>query len=114
MKQGESIPGLIGWEFHGDPPSDLLGLEIVGQGTAWQGSVNPSPWTATMYPSPQGIYVFNAATIFWAKACVCHRGTRYPGAIGVGPTVPIRAYSKSPPTCFVAQAAKPEMEMCGR
>jgi hypothetical protein len=67
MKQGDSIPGLIGWEFHGDPPADLPGLEIVGQGTAWSGGVTPSPWTATIYPGPKGNYVFNAATIFWAQ-----------------------------------------------
>jgi hypothetical protein len=67
MKQGDFVPGLIGWEYHGDPPSDLPGLEIVGQGVAWQGGVNPSPWTATIYPGPKENYVFNAATIFWAQ-----------------------------------------------
>ena len=67
MKQGDSVPGLIGWEYHGDPPTDLPGLEIVGQGTAWQGGVKPSPWVATIYPGPKGNYVFNASTIFWAQ-----------------------------------------------
>ncbi|WP_197455100.1 N,N-dimethylformamidase beta subunit family domain-containing protein [Stieleria varia] len=67
MKQGDRIPGLIGWEYHGDPPSDLPGLEIVGQGTAWQGGTNPSPWTATIYPGPKDNFVFNAATIFWSQ-----------------------------------------------
>jgi hypothetical protein len=67
MQRGDSVPGLIGWEYHGDPPADLPGLEIVGQGTAWQGGVNPSPWTATIYPGPKGNYVFNASTIFWAQ-----------------------------------------------
>ena len=36
MKLGETIPGLIGWEYHGDPPSDLAGLEIIAEGTALQ------------------------------------------------------------------------------
>ena len=67
MKKGDSVPGLIGWEYHGDPPTDLPGLEIVGQGTAWQGGVNPSPWVATIYPGPKGNYVFNASTIFWSQ-----------------------------------------------
>ena len=67
MKRGEGVPGLIGWEYHGDPPTDLPGLEIVGQGTAWQGGVKPSPWTATIYPGPKRNYVFNASTIFWAQ-----------------------------------------------
>ena len=30
MKKGDRIPGLIGWEYHGDPPTDIPGLEIVG------------------------------------------------------------------------------------
>ena len=63
MKKGDRLPGLIGWEYHGDPPTDLPGLEVVAQGTAFQGGVNPSPWTATNYPGPKGNYVFNAATI---------------------------------------------------
>lgn len=67
MKHGDSVPGLIGWEYHGDPPKDLPGLEIVGGGTAFQGGVNPQQWTATVYPGPKGNFVFNASTIFWAQ-----------------------------------------------
>lgn len=66
VKQGDSIPGLIGWEFHGQP-ADIPGMEVVAGGTAWQGGVNPSNWTATIYPGPKGNFVFNAATIFWAQ-----------------------------------------------
>jgi len=67
VKDGDSIPGLIGWEYHGQP-ADIDGLEIVGAGTAWQGGVNPQQWTATIYPGPKHNFVFNAATIFWAQA----------------------------------------------
>lgn len=28
MKNGNGIPGLVGWEWHGDP-ADLPGLEVV-------------------------------------------------------------------------------------
>jgi hypothetical protein len=66
VKAGDKIPGLIGWEYHGDP-ADLPGLEVVAGGTAWQGGVNPQQWTATIYPGPKGNFVFNAATIFWAQ-----------------------------------------------
>jgi hypothetical protein len=66
VKQGDSIPGLIGWEYHGQP-ADIAGLEVVAGGTAWQGGVNPQQWTATIYPGPKGNFVFNAATIFWAQ-----------------------------------------------
>lgn len=66
VKAGDRIPGLIGWEYHGQP-ADIPGLEVVAAGTAWQGGVNPQRWTATIYPGPKGNYVFNAATIFWAQ-----------------------------------------------
>lgn len=68
MKSEDAIPGLVGWEYHGDPPSDLPGLEVVAEGTAWQGGVRPQHWTATIYPGPKGNFVFNAATIFWCQA----------------------------------------------
>jgi hypothetical protein len=67
MKAGEHIPGLVGWEYHGDPPTDIPGLEVVGTGTALVGGVKPQRWTATIYPGPKGNFVFNAATIFWAQ-----------------------------------------------
>jgi hypothetical protein len=68
MKRGDRIPGLIGWEYHGDPPSDIPGLEVVAGGTAWQGGVRPQQWQSVIYPGPKGNYVFNASTIFWAQA----------------------------------------------
>lgn len=67
MKKGDSVPGLIGWEYHGDPPADIPGLEVVGEGTAMQGGVNPQQWTATIYPGPKGNFVWNASTIFWCQ-----------------------------------------------
>ena len=67
MKKGERIPGLIGWEYHGDPPEDIPGLEIVAEGMAMQGGVNPQHWTATIYPGPKDNFVFNASTIFWCQ-----------------------------------------------
>ena len=66
MKKGESIPGMVGWEYHGDP-AKIPGLEVVAGGTAWQGGVNPQQWTATIYPGPKNNFVFNAATIWWAQ-----------------------------------------------
>lgn len=67
MQAGDRIPGLIGWEYHGDPPKDIPGLEIVAEGTALQGGVNPQHWTATIYPGPKNNFVFNASTIFWCQ-----------------------------------------------
>ena len=67
MKKGDHVPGLIGWEYHGDPPADLPGLEVVAEGTAWVGGTQPQHWTATVYPGPKGNFVFNASTIFWCQ-----------------------------------------------
>lgn len=66
MKKGDRIPGLIGWEYHGQP-ADIPGLEVVGGGTAWVGGVQPQQWTATVYTGPKGNVVFNASTIFWVQ-----------------------------------------------
>lgn len=67
VKQGDRIPGLIGWEYHGDPPSDLPGLEVVAEGVALQGGTVPQRWAATLYPGPRDNFVFNASTIFWVQ-----------------------------------------------
>lgn len=66
VKKGDRIPGLVGWEYHGDPAS-IPGLEVVAEGTAWVGGQTPQRWTATIYPGPKGNFVFNASTIFWAQ-----------------------------------------------
>ena len=78
MNEGERIPGLIGWEYHGDPPTDLRGLEIVAEGTALQGGTNPQHWTATIYPGPSNNFVFNASTIWWSQALSSPPGHQLP------------------------------------
>jgi hypothetical protein len=40
VKKGDRIPGLIGWEYHG-APANIPGLEVVAEGTAWQGGEIP-------------------------------------------------------------------------
>jgi hypothetical protein len=66
IKQGESIPGLVGWEYHGDP-AEIPGLAVVGTGKAWVSGQTPQTWTATVYEGPKGNVVFNASSIFWAQ-----------------------------------------------
>ena len=67
MKKGDAIRGLIGWEYHGDAPADLPGLEILGGGTCWQGGHNPQQWQAVIFDGPKGNFIFNASTIWWAQ-----------------------------------------------
>lgn len=67
MKKGDRIPGLIGWEWHGDP-APIQGLEIVASGPTQSapGKPNGGTYTATIYPGPKQNFVFNAATCWWA------------------------------------------------
>ncbi len=66
MKKGDLVRGLVGWEFHGDPP-DIPGLEVLARGTALRGGTQPKQWEATIYPGPKDNFVFNASTIFWCQ-----------------------------------------------
>ncbi len=67
MKQGEGIPGLVGWEWHGDP-ANIPGLEVVATAPTQSapGKPNKGQFTATVYPGPLGNIVFNAGTCWWA------------------------------------------------
>ncbi len=67
MKQGDGIPGLVGWEWHGDP-APIPSLEIVAAGPTQSspGKANGGTFTATVYPGLRGNFVFNAATCWWA------------------------------------------------
>ncbi len=66
MMQGDSIPGLVGWEHHG-APAKIPGLEVIAEGLVWAGGTTPSRYTATIFPGPKKNFVFNAATIFWVQ-----------------------------------------------
>jgi hypothetical protein len=67
MKKGEGIPGLVGWEWHGDP-APIPGLEVVASAPTQSapGKLNGGTFTATVYPGPRDNIVFNAATCWWA------------------------------------------------
>lgn len=66
MKRGEAIPGLVGWEWHGDP-ADIPGLEVVATGPTSDGHGHPhGVYASTMYPGPLGNAVFNASSCWWA------------------------------------------------
>lgn len=66
MRKGDRIPGLVGWEFHGEP-AKIAGLEVVAEGSTFTGNDRESHYTATIYPGPKNNFVFNASTIFWSQ-----------------------------------------------
>ena len=67
MKNGDRIPGVIGWEWHGDP-APIPSLKIVATGPTEDspGHPNGGIYTATIYQGPKDNFVFNAATCWWA------------------------------------------------
>ena len=66
MQAGDGIPGLVGWEWHGDP-APIPSLEIVASGKTQSapGILNDGEYTSTLYQGPKGNWVFNASTIWW-------------------------------------------------
>lgn len=79
MKEGDGIPGLVGWEWHGDP-APIPGLEVLASAATFSepGKPNGGEFTATLYPGPQGNLVFNASTIWWADGLSAPPGYRRP------------------------------------
>ena len=67
MQRGDSVPGLVGWEFHGDPDTARAGLEIVAEGKVWAGGTRLGQYAATVFEGPKKNIVFNASTIFWSQ-----------------------------------------------
>ena len=83
MKKGDSIKGLLGWEWHGAPRMDLPGMNVVAEGDALINGRTVGRYTATVYDGPQGNIVFNAATIWWANGIASPPGHMNPRRHGV-------------------------------
>jgi hypothetical protein len=86
MKEGDGIPGLVGWEWHGEP-AQIAGLEIVAKGETNSGA-GRGIYTSTVYPGPKGNFVFNAATCWWADGLAAPPGYLHPKAHGAEPKGP--------------------------
>ena len=101
MKAGDGIPGLVGWEYHGDP-ADIPGLEIVATGPTHDDGKKPNggTYTATIYPGPKNNFVFNAATCWWADALSAPPGYIRPTIYHAprGPAAALRELRVSLPT----------------
>jgi hypothetical protein len=80
MGEGDAIPNLVGHEWHGAPPEDIEGLEIVSTGPTHDPAVGPGVYTATVYPGPHGNVVFNAATCWWSSGLAQPPGYQRPAS----------------------------------
>lgn len=83
MKNGDSIKGLVGWEWHGAPRMDLPGMSVVAEGDAFVKGKKRGRYTATLYDGPKDNVVFNAATIWWANGISSPPGHLNPRRHGV-------------------------------
>ncbi len=99
MKAGDRIPGLVGWEYHGDPPADLPDWRSWLRGRRCPAECGPQHWTATIYPGPKKNFVFNASTIFWAQGLSDPPGHTLPWSHWTRPHGPDDASSRSLTTC---------------
>ena len=83
MKKGDSVKGIVGWEWHGAPAKNLPGLQVVAEGETSINGKKPGHYTATIYDGPKGNIVFNAATIWWANGLSSPPGHVNPSRHGV-------------------------------
>lgn len=83
MKKGDSIKGLLGWEWHGAPAMGLPGMNVVAEGDATINGKRVGHYSSTLYDGPKGNVVFNAATIWWANGLSNPPGHKTPVRHGV-------------------------------
>lgn len=103
MKKGDRVPGLVGWEFHGDP-ADIPGLEIVAEGLALSGGVRPVRWTATIYiRDRRGTSCSMPRLSGGRRGLLPRRATFCLGPTASGRTGRMRAFKGSPTICCIAR-----------
>ncbi len=99
LKDGDKIPAMIGWEFHGPPSPNIEGLVEVAGSVVWQmgdaGASRPGTkekvHSSVVYPGPKGNWVFNAGTIWWPEALA-----QPPGHIPAGYNPEMRTFGVNP------------------
>ncbi len=80
MEKDESIPGLVGWEHHGEPDPEIQGLEILAEGKVLTGGGREGKYTSVIFPGPKDNFIFNASTVFWAQGLASPPGHCLPYA----------------------------------
>ena len=86
VKAGDRIPGLVGWEFHGDPAA-IPGNEVVASAPTQSapGEPNGGIFAATVYPGPRANWVFNASTCWWGDGLAAPPGYLRPSVYTTPP-----------------------------
>ena len=67
MKLNDSIPDLVGWEYHGPPMRDDPSLVVLAKGKTrrYRDETNRE-YAAVLYTAAKGNFVFNASSCWWA------------------------------------------------
>jgi hypothetical protein len=79
LKNGDVIPDLVGWEYHGPPLRNDPSLVVLAQSKLddkWK--PDPDTYATTIYNGPKGNFVFNAATCWWSMPLSSPPGFRNP------------------------------------
>lgn len=64
MKKGDSIKDFVGWEYHGFPIANHPGIKVLATGPMIE-KEDSTVYATTIYETPKGNFVFNAATCWW-------------------------------------------------
>ena len=67
MKEGDAIPGVIGWHYHGDLARQLPGFEVLASSLPHINGPKTEPHAATLYDGPKGNVVFSAGSTWWVQ-----------------------------------------------
>jgi hypothetical protein len=79
LREGDAIPNLIGWEYHGYPLKPDPTLVVVGEARFKKRYDESEPGhAATFYEGPKGNFVFNAGTCWWSMALSVPPGATNP------------------------------------
>ena len=69
MKEGDTVKGIVGWHWHGDPARELPGFDILAATAPLNNKGKPhSPHVATIYDGPKGNVVVNVGCVWWSQA----------------------------------------------
>ena len=81
MKMNDSIPDLVGWEYHGMPTGNIDGLVVLARNKPSPNKFTDneaSDHAATIYTTSQGNFVFNAGTCWWSMLLSAPPGFKNP------------------------------------
>ena len=105
MKKGDRIPGLIGWEYHGDPPPTSPAWKSSPRARRWQGGDSAAALDRDDLSRPEGqLRLQRLDDLLVAGPELAARPHAALVATGAARTAPTSACSGSPTTCWTARS----------